>query len=88
MLGGAVHTLSFTDDSQRICAAGEGKDMFAKAVLIDSGSKVGDLFGPSKTVITMDIRPKPYRLVMGGENLEMYAFDGAPFKHVKTIHAH
>jgi WD repeat-containing protein 1 (actin-interacting protein 1) len=88
MLGGAVTSISWTDDGQRICAAGEGKDMFAKAVLVDSGSKVGDLFGPSKNVIAMDMRKKPYRLVMGGENLEMYVFDGVPFKHAKTLHTH
>lgn len=88
MLTGAVIAIAWTDDGQRITAAGEGKDMFAKAILADSGSKIGDLFGPSKTVITMDMRPKPYRLVLGGEGNDMYAFDGAPFKHVKSIHAH
>ncbi len=88
MLSGAVNSICWTDDGARISAAGEGKDMFAKAVLADSGSKIGDLFGPSKTVIAMDIRPKPYRLILGGEGSEMYAYDGVPFKHIKTIHAH
>lgn len=56
MLNGAVNSIAWTDDGQRILAAGEGKDMFAKAILVDSGNKVGDLYGPSKTVITMDIK--------------------------------
>lgn len=72
----------------RMAAGGEGKDMLAKAVLAESGTKLGDLFGPSKTVISMDIKPKPYRLVLCGENQEVYVFDGAPFKHAKTITQH
>lgn len=88
MLAGPVHTIAWTDDGVRISAAGEGKDMLAKAVLAESGTKIGDLFGPTKTVMSMDIRPKPYRLVMCGENQEVYVFDGAPFKHAKTLKDH
>jgi len=88
MLAGAVNTIAWTDDGQRLSAAGEGKDMFAKAVLADSGTKIGDLYGPTKTVTSVDIKPKPYRLVMSGENQEVYVFDGAPFKHAKTLKHH
>jgi len=42
--------------------------MFAKAVLVESGSKVGDLFGPTKFVNTIDIKQKPYKAIIGGEN--------------------
>ena len=42
--------------------------MLAKAVLAESGTKVGDLFGPSKTVLSIDVKQKPYRLVLCGEN--------------------
>lgn len=88
MLAGAVHSIAFTDDGQRLIAAGEGKDMFAKAVLTDSGTKIGDIYGPTKTVTTIDVKPKPYRLVLGGENQELHIFDGAPFKSVKTVNNH
>jgi WD40 repeat protein len=86
ILSGSVQTVAWTDDGQRLAAAGEGKDLFAKAILADSGSKIGDLFGPTKTVTTMDIKQKPYRLIMSGENYEIYVFDGVPFKHAKTLH--
>jgi hypothetical protein len=56
MITGSVLGISWTDDGQRIAAAGEGKDSFAKAVLADSGTKIGDLFGPSKNITTIDIR--------------------------------
>lgn len=88
MLAGPVHTIAYTEDGLRMAAGGEGKDMLAKAVLADSGTKIGDIFGPSKTVLSMDIKPKPYRLVVAGENNEVYLFDGAPFKHTKTISQH
>jgi hypothetical protein len=42
--------------------------LFAKAIVFDSGSKVGDLNGPTKGILAVDIKPKPYRLIMGGEN--------------------
>jgi|LauGreDrversion4_2_1035121.scaffolds.fasta_scaffold175369_2 WD40 repeat protein len=88
MLAGPVHALTWTEDGQRLAAGGEGKDMLAKAVLADSGTKIGDLFGPSKTVLSVDLKPKPYRLVLSGENNEVYVFDGVPFKHAKTINQH
>lgn len=62
--------------------------MFAKAIIADSGSKVGDIFGPSKTVMAVDIKQKPYRMIVSGENYEVYVFDGVPFKSVKSIHSH
>lgn len=58
MLAGPVHTIAWTEDGVKISAAGEGKDSLAKAVLASSGTKVGDLFGPSKTVMSMEIRGK------------------------------
>jgi hypothetical protein len=88
MVAGAVLSIAWTDDGQRIAAAGEGKDAFAKAVLAESGTKVGDLFGPTKTINSIDLKPKPYRLIMAGEGYEIYAFDGVPFKHFKTIQPH
>ncbi len=85
MLPGAVFSIAWTDDGLRIAAAGEGKDAFAKAVLAESGTKVGDLFGPSKPINSIDIKSKPYRLIMAGEGYEIYSFDGVPFKAFKTI---
>lgn len=85
MLNAAVKAIAWTDDGQRLSAAGEGKEVFAKAVLADSGTKIGDLFGPSKAINSIDIKQKPYRLIMSGENFEIYVFDGVPFKHAKTL---
>jgi WD40 repeat protein len=68
LLMGAVKELAWTDDNQRVCGVGEGKDFFAKVVIQDTGNKVGDLNGPSKILLTVDIKQKPYRLAIAGEN--------------------
>lgn len=49
-------SIAYTDDSLRLCAVGSGKDMFAKAIIADSGSKLGDIFGPTKNVLSVDIK--------------------------------
>lgn len=88
MVAGPVYGLCFTDDGQRFAAGGQGSGMLAKAVLTSSGTKQGDINGPTATVTTIDIKPKPYRMAMGGEEHEINVFDGAPFKHVKTLRQH
>lgn len=66
MINGAIQSIAWTDDSQRLTAGGDGKDNFAKAIAFDTGSKVGDLNGPSKGVLTIDIKPKPFRMIISG----------------------
>jgi WD repeat-containing protein 61 len=49
------------------------------------------LFGPTKNVTSIDIKKidaKNLRLILSGENQEVYVFDGVPFKHAKTLRAH
>ena len=85
MLAGPICSIAWTDDGQRLIAGGEGSDSMVKAVMADTGTKVGDVYGPSKNVLSVDVKQKPYRLVVSGENNEVYLFDGVPFKHAKTI---
>jgi WD40 repeat protein len=85
---GGIFAITWTDDSQRICAGGEGKDIFAKAVIASSGSKCGELPGPSKKITSLSMKPKPYRLAMSGENYEIYIYEGVPFKYLKVLSVH
>ena len=39
MLAARVNTIAFTDDGKGMAAGGDGKDMFAKAVITESGTK-------------------------------------------------
>jgi hypothetical protein len=56
MLAAGVSSIAWTEEGKHIAAGGDGKDQFAKAVLTDSGTKQGDLFGPTKKVISIDIK--------------------------------
>jgi len=46
------------------------------------------LIGPGKTLLSADIKKKPYRLLLAGEEKDIYVFDGVPFKYVKTLSLH
>ena len=85
LLQGSILSQAWTNDNNRVCGVGMGKELIAKVVVHDTGSKVGDLTGPTKTILAVDIKPKPFRLIMGGENQSIFVFDGVPFKAVKTI---
>lgn len=39
MLSQEVNAIAFTDDGSKMIAVGQGKDMYAKAVITESGSK-------------------------------------------------
>ena len=54
--------------------------------MTESGSKQGDMFGPSKNLLSVDIKNK--KLIAGGENFNIYVFDGFPTKSLKTLNAH
>lgn len=80
LLTGPINAITWTDDSQRVAIAGDGKDAFSKAIAWDTGSKVGDVIGPTKQILALDIKKRPFRMVTGGENMEIYVYDGVPFK--------
>jgi WD40 repeat protein len=83
--GGAVMDLAWTDDSQKLVAVGTGKKR-AVAVNIESKTSAGDLIGHTASLLCCDIKnPKPYALVLGGEDKECQFFKGPPFKFEKTF---
>jgi hypothetical protein len=44
-------------DNQRLVVAGDGKTYFAKAILVDTGSNLGDITGLAKRTLCCDLRP-------------------------------
>jgi hypothetical protein len=56
-LGGAIKDIAWTNDNQRLVVVGEGKTYYAKALLLDTGSSLGDITGLSKIALTCDLRP-------------------------------
>jgi hypothetical protein len=56
MLAAPVSSIAWSEDGKHIAAGGDGKDQFAKAILTESGTKQGDIFGPTKRVISIDMK--------------------------------
>ena len=85
MLNGAVSDLSWTDDHQKIVAVGAGGKR-AAAVNIEMNNQAGELIGHNATLLCCDVKnPKPYKLIVSGEDKEIQIYKGIPFKLEKSI---
>lgn len=86
LLGGAVNDISFSDDNKKIVVVGGGGQR-AKAVNIETNSNVGEMTGGhTMTLLSCDIRQtKPFGAVATGEDKEIQAYNGPPFKLAKSI---
>ncbi|KAF9973529.1 WD40 repeat-like protein [Actinomortierella ambigua] len=88
-LGGRINDLAWDGESKRIIAVGQGKDKYAHAFLVDSGSSCGEIMGHSKIVNAVAIRQtRPFRAVTGGDDKTMVFSTGVPFKFDKALHDH
>jgi WD40 repeat protein len=89
VLSGTVNDISWSADSQRICAVGDGREKYGSVFMWDAGSSVGEISGHTKTLISTDIKSsRPYRLVTGGEDNQVCYFEGPPFKYKRAHHDH
>lgn len=89
VLGGAIRDIAWTGDNQRLVFAGEGKTYFAKGILLDTGSSLGDISGVSKPLNACDLRrDRPFRLAVGGEEFHVSFYEGPPFKFKKSSKQH
>jgi len=85
LLNGAVNDLSWTDDNKIIVAVGAGGTR-AAAVDIEKKSSVGELKGHNATLLCSSVKnPKPYKLIVSGEDKEIQIYKGVPFKLEKSI---
>jgi WD40 repeat protein len=81
-LSGAINDMSWSDDSKRIVAVGDGKEKFGAAFLFDTGASVGEITGHSKPIVSCDFKKtRPYRVITGGEDFLVNWFEGPPFKY-------
>ncbi|KAH0835874.1 WD40-repeat-containing domain protein [Lanmaoa asiatica] len=89
VLSGRINDLAWDADSERIIAAGEGREKFAHAFLRNTGASTGEITGHSKVINAVSIRPKrPYRAVTADDGALINFHQGPPFKYVKTIREH
>ncbi len=86
---GAIKDVSWSGDSTRIVAAGDGKEVRAVAMIWDTGSKTGDVAGHTKQVNSISFRSqRPFRVVTGGEDMLVAFHEGPPFKFAKSHNLH
>ena len=89
VLGGPILDIAWSADSQRVVAAGEGKDSMAKVFMWDSGNTVGDISGNAKRVNAVSFKSsRPFRIATAGEDGQVNFYQGPPFKFDKTTKKH
>jgi len=86
---GTVKDVSWSDDSTRIFACGDGKEVRAAAMIWDTGSKTGEVGGHTKQVNSISFRSqRPFRVVTGSEDMQVAFHQGPPFKFLKSHSTH
>ncbi|KAJ1628448.1 WD40-repeat-containing domain protein [Pavlovales sp. CCMP2436] len=87
--GGKVLDIAWSGDGQRLCAVGEGQQMFGKVFTWDSGNTVGAIENHSKRIITCAFKPtRPFRIATGSDDLCINWYEGPPFKYNTTMREH
>ena len=69
-----------SDDNSKLVVAGEGAQEKTKSMLIDTGTRCGNMTGPTKPALSCDITTKkPMKVLVAGEDHGHYVFKGPPF---------
>ncbi|WFD18600.1 WD40 repeat-like protein [Malassezia caprae] len=88
-LGGRIHDLVWDGESKRVLVVGEGREKYAHAFHIDTGSSVGELHGHSKPVNAVAVRAqRPFKAVTGSDDGTVLFYTGVPFKYARTLSTH
>ncbi|WFD26427.1 WD40 repeat-like protein [Malassezia nana] len=88
-LGGRIHDLVWDGESKRVLVVGEGREKYAHAFHIDTGSSVGELHGHSKPVNAVAVRlQRPFKAVTGSDDGTVLFYTGVPFKYARTLSTH
>mmetsp|Transcript_35108 Transcript_35108/g.79170 ORF Transcript_35108/g.79170 Transcript_35108/m.79170 type:complete len:639 (+) Transcript_35108:61-1977(+) len=86
---GMVKDIGWSGDSGRLVAAGDGKEVRACALIWDTGSKTGEVGGHAKQVNSISFRSqRPFRVITGGEDMQVAMHEGPPFKFSKSHTKH
>lgn len=86
---GTVKDVSWSSDSTRLVAAGDGKETRACAMIWDTGSKTGEVAGHTKQVNSISFRSqRPFRVATGSEDFLVATHAGPPFKFERSHSNH
>ncbi|KAG9313595.1 WD40 repeat-like protein [Chiua virens] len=85
VLSGRINDLAWDADSERLIAAGDGREKFAHAFLRNTGASTGEITGHSKCLF---VRNGPIARSQADDGALINFHQGPPFKYVKTIRGH
>jgi len=89
MFGGAILDIAWSADNQRVVAVGDGREIFGKVIMWDSGNSVGEIGGHAKKVNSCAFKQtRPFRICTGGEDGKVNFFEGPPFKFKSISSTH
>lgn len=89
LMGGELKDVSWSGDSTRIVACGNGNETKAVAMIWDTGSKTGVVTGHTKMVNSIAFRSqRPFRIMTGSEDMQVMFHEGPPFKFSKSDSCH
>lgn len=78
--------MDWSPDGKRICAVGEGKKVFGRVALVETGTNAGEIGAVLSQLNSCSFRPeRPYKLVVGGDEMALKFFEGPPYSF-KTAH--
>jgi WD40 repeat protein len=81
--------MDWTADNKKLCVVGAGKNKFGKVLTVETGVSVGELSAVTANLTTCSFRPeKPYKLMVGGEEFQVKAYDGPPYKFTCSQKSH
>ena len=89
MFPGGIKNIAWTPDSTKLVVVGDGKSIFARVFIWETGSQVGEISGISKILQSCDFRPqKPADLAVAGEEFNVAFYAGPPYKLINIHKLH
>ena len=74
VMGGAILDIAWSPDNQRVAVVGDGREIFGKVFMWDSGNSVGEISGHAKKANSISFKSsRPYRIATGGEDFKARA---------------
>lgn len=69
IFGGAILDIAWSADNARVCAVGDGREIYGKVIMWDSGNSVGEISGHTKKANSCAFKStRPFRICTGGED--------------------
>lgn len=87
LLGSTIRGIAWSSDNKRlaVCGGEQSKGGEAVCVAFDTGSRLGEISGHSKSINCIAYRPvPPFRIVTGGEDSHVIFHEGPPFKFLRS----